>query len=89
MSKAKFNQDMTIGEILYTNPNAEVVLMGFGMHCCGCPVSQMETLAEAAQAHDADVNEILSELNAMPEFTGCDCGCDGECGSDCDCGCQD
>ena len=48
MSKAKFNQDMTIGEILCTNPNAEVVLMGFGMHCCGCPVSQMETLAEAA-----------------------------------------
>ena len=85
----KITKDMTIGEALSKNEKLGEVFMGFGMHCISCPVSQMETLAEAAQAHDADVNEILSELNAMPEFTGCDCGCDGECGPDCDCGCQD
>ena len=84
MSKVEFTPDMTIGEIMETNPNAQVVLMGFGMHCCGCPVSQMETLAEAAAAHEADLDELLDELNAMPEFTGCACGCE-----DCDCCCDD
>ena len=88
MSKIEFTPDMTIGEIMEINPNAQVVLMGFGMHCCGCPVSQMETLGEAAAAHEADLDELLDELNAMPEFTGCDCGCE-DCGECCDCDCED
>ena len=37
--------------------------MGFGMHCLGCPMSQMETLEEAAQAHDIDLELMLQKLN--------------------------
>lgn len=87
MQDSKYNQDMTIGEVISTNPNAEVVLMGFGMHCCGCPIGQMETLSEAANAHGVSLSDLLNELNNMPDFTGCDC--DGQCGADCDCGCHD
>ena len=28
-----------IGEVLNINPNVKEVLMGFGLHCFGCPMS--------------------------------------------------
>jgi hydroxylamine reductase len=34
-----------------------------GMHCLGCPSSQMETLEEACAVHGVDVNGILSQIN--------------------------
>ena len=41
---AKYNKDMTIGEIINKDERTQAVLMGFGMHCFSCPMSQMETL---------------------------------------------
>lgn len=64
--KIKFDQDMTIGQALALNPNAEVVFMGFGMHCVGCFVSQMETIGEACEVHGVDVKDVLKELDNMP-----------------------
>ena len=58
-----FSKDMTIGEVLRKNPNLEEVFMGFGMHCVSCPVSQMETVEEAAQVHGVDVDFLLKKLN--------------------------
>ena len=60
---AKINKDTTIGEALKLNPNAEVILQGFGMHCVHCPMSQMETLEEASGVHGFDVNLLLEKLN--------------------------
>ena len=37
-----------IGELLQIDANLAPILMGIGMHCLGCPSSQMETVAEAA-----------------------------------------
>ena len=59
----KFTKDTTIGEIIRESESYKPILMGFGMHCFGCPMSQMETLEEAAQAHQVDVNLILEKLN--------------------------
>ena len=64
--KIKFDQDMTIGQALMLNPNAEAVFMGFGMHCVGCFVSQMETIGEACEVHGVDVKEVLKQLDNMP-----------------------
>jgi len=58
----KINLDMTIGELLKINPDYSSVLLGFGMHCCGCPVSQAETLKEAAEVHGIDPDELLKNL---------------------------
>ena len=44
-------------------PEKAEVLLGFGMHCLGCPASQMETIEEACEVHGIDVEEMLSELN--------------------------
>ena len=60
---AKITKDTTIGEALKLNPNAEVILQGFGMHCVHCPMSQMETLEEASGVHGFDVNLLLEKLN--------------------------
>ena len=59
----ELSKDMTIGEVLKINPNLEEVFMGFGMHCVSCPVSQMETVEEAAAVHGVDVEFLLKKLN--------------------------
>lgn len=62
---ANFSKDMTIGEILRTNPMAAPVLMESGMHCVGCPSAQGETLEEAAMVHGMDADKLLEKLNAL------------------------
>ena len=37
----KISHDMIIGDILAQDPEMAGVLMGMGMHCIGCPASQM------------------------------------------------
>ena len=59
----KFTGKSTIGEVIKTNEKYVKILMGFGMHCFGCPMAQMETLAEAAQAHGIDLEFMLKKLN--------------------------
>ncbi len=52
-----------IGEVLNINPNVKEVLMGFGLHCFGCPMSQMETLEEAAAVHGVDADLLVEKVN--------------------------
>lgn len=54
----------TIGELLEKSPEKAEILLNAGMHCLGCPASQMETIEEACQVHGIDVEELLKELNA-------------------------
>ena len=58
-----FNKNTTLGEVIKENEKYGDILMGFGMHCLGCPVSQMETLEEAAEVHGIDVDFLLDKLN--------------------------
>ncbi len=64
---AKITKEMTIGEILQLNQGLAPVLMAGGMHCVGCPSSQMETLEEAAMVHGIDTDVLLARLNAFME----------------------
>ena len=59
----EFNKDTTIGEILEKAPEKADLLLEAGMHCLGCPASQMETLEEACEVHGIDVNELVEKLN--------------------------
>lgn len=61
----KVTKEMTIGEVIRSNPMAAQVLMSFGMGCVGCPSAQMETLEEASQVHGMDVNKLVEALNQM------------------------
>lgn len=62
--KMEFNKDTKIGEILEKAPDKAEILLEVGMHCLGCPASQMETLEEACSVHGIDVEEVVKKLNA-------------------------
>ena len=51
---AKISKDTKIGELMNIFPESAPILMEIGMHCLGCPASQMETLEEAAMVHGID-----------------------------------
>ena len=59
----KITKDMALGQLLDTNEGYGDILMGFGMHCFGCPMSRMETLEEAASVHGIDIDYMLEKLN--------------------------
>ena len=58
---------MLIGDISRQYPQAAEVLMSIGMHCLGCPSSQMESLEEACMVHSVDVNDVTARINAKIE----------------------
>ena len=39
------------------------ILRSIGMHCLGCPASQMESLEEACMVHGLDAGEVIKYLN--------------------------
>lgn len=55
---------MKIGDLLQAYPDKADILLDAGMHCLGCPASQMETLEEACSVHGIDVEELVETLNA-------------------------
>lgn len=60
---AKVTKDMLIGQLLKLDQNIAVILMRAGMHCIGCPSSQMESLEEACMVHGMDVDVLVQQIN--------------------------
>lgn len=58
-------KEMTIGEIIRTNPSVAPVLLEAGMHCLGCPSAQGESLEEAAMVHGIDIDELMAAIEAI------------------------
>ena len=58
------SKNTTIGELLQTNPEVAPILMEIGMHCLGCPSSQMESIGEAAMVHGIDDDLLVEKINA-------------------------
>lgn len=52
-----------IGELLQIDENIAPILLNIGMHCLGCPSSQMESLEEAAMVHGLDVDVLVNQIN--------------------------
>ena len=59
----KIEKTTTIGEILEKAPEKADLLLEAGMHCLGCPATQMETLEEACEVHGIDADELVEKLN--------------------------
>lgn len=58
--------DTLIGDIIEGDVNIESVanvLTSVGMHCLGCAIAHGETVGEAAEVHNVDVNELIARLN--------------------------
>ncbi len=61
------NKNMIIGEILRIDSGLVPILLDAGMHCLGCPSSQMESLEDACMVHGMDVDVLVRKLNAQLE----------------------
>lgn len=59
----KITKDTTIFEALKINPACAEVLSDVGMHCLGCAMARGETVEEAANVHNIDVDELVERLN--------------------------
>ena len=57
----KISKDTQIGELLEKAPEKAEILLEAGMHCLGCPASQMETIEEACEVHGIEVDEIIKK----------------------------
>ena len=56
-------KDMRLSEVLELDNGVFPIMMNSGMHCLGCPSSQLETLEEACEVHGLDCNELLNNIN--------------------------
>ncbi|WP_130863067.1 DUF1858 domain-containing protein [Bacilliculturomica massiliensis] len=64
----KINETMLIDEILDLDEDITEVFEKNGLNCLGCPGAASESLAEAAEGHGADLEKLLSDLNAYLEM---------------------
>ena len=62
---AQVTKNTMIGELLQIDENIAPILLNIGMHCLGCPSSQMETIEEAAMVHGIDPDDLLVEINTF------------------------
>ncbi len=62
---AQVTKDTRIGELLMMDSSREIqaILLGLGMHCLGCPSSEMETIEQAAAVHGEDPQAIVDRIN--------------------------
>ena len=67
---AQVTKDTMIGELLQIDQDIAPILFGIGMHCLGCPASQMETIEEAASVHGVDADDLVEEINSFLESQG-------------------
>ena len=61
--KETISKKSLMGEIVRSYPASIPVLLSAGMHCLGCPASQMESLEEACMVHGLDADVIAQEVN--------------------------
>lgn len=52
-----------IGDLLRIDQNVAPILLNIGMHCLGCPSSQMETIEEAAMVHGINPDDLVQTIN--------------------------
>ena len=62
---ARVTKDTMIGDLLQIDQNVAPLLLNIGMHCLGCPSSQMETIEEAAMVHGHDPDDLVVEINTF------------------------
>lgn len=64
---AQVTKNTMIGELLMIDENVAPILLEIGMHCLGCPSSQMETIEEAAMVHGIDPDALVNKINDFLE----------------------
>ena len=61
----QIDKNMMIGDLIQVDELITPILMRAGMHCLGCPASQMETLEEACMVHGIDCDPLVRNINEV------------------------
>ena len=64
-NKTQITKDMIIDDVLQLDESLGDVFLGFGMHCIFCHLGLEETVEEAAQVHEVDVDFLVKKLNEV------------------------
>lgn len=59
------SKDMLIGDLILMDELIAPMLMRAGMHCLGCPSSQMESLEKACMVHGIDCDTLVAGMNEV------------------------
>jgi hybrid cluster-associated redox disulfide protein len=62
-NEQKINENMTFGEVIEKYPQVIPIFFKFGLHCIGCMVSTVESIADGAAAHGIDSAVLIKALN--------------------------
>ena len=57
------SKDMIIAQLIQVDPGIVEILFAAGMHCIGCPSSQMESLDEACMVHGIETETMVNAIN--------------------------
>ena len=60
---ATVNKNMSINQVLQIDRGTANILLGYGMHCLGCPHATAESLEDACAAHGSDPDVLVEKLN--------------------------
>lgn len=60
----KITKVMKVAETLRKYPEVASVFERYELRCFGCPMSEPESLEEAAEVHGLDIGRFLKELNS-------------------------
>ena len=61
-------KETPIKELLNIVPEAEEILLGYGLHCVGCHFSDMDTVEDGAMMHgltDEDIGLMIKDVNEI------------------------
>lgn len=65
--RMRFDPQQSLTELFDNEPRAQNVLAAFHIGgCASCAVDENSSLADAARARGADLNSVLTALNALP-----------------------
>ena len=63
--KGLITKNMSFSKVLGKYPKTAEVLMGEGMYCIGCPMSNDETIEQGCSAHGINADKIVEKLNKI------------------------
>lgn len=71
MKTKKITKKSNLAEVVYKFPQAQEVLLDYGLHCVGCIASTFDTIEEGAKIHglkDKEINEMIERINEVVNF---------------------
>lgn len=67
----KYNRNMTIAEIVFSDLKTIEVFQKYGLDCMRCLGAKTETLEEVARTNGIDLEKIIHDLNNIEKENAC------------------